>query len=187
MPWNSRSWPKGAVCEWFQHKVHEMSKTVWSHEATFKMNGTVNRHNCVLGSTLATVAWERVRRTLKCVQANGGHFENLFHFNMCRNLHSCVYPVWVTNKLLKHLFILLRWMVYTSESNVQCNIGTVIFHRSHSAFESPAWESSFRGPTLAVLSCGTIFFFNFRLAESILWSQQILNLSIHLAFYETED
>jgi hypothetical protein len=38
-------------CEWLQHKVHEdgefVIKTVWSDEATFKLNGTVNRHNCV--------------------------------------------------------------------------------------------------------------------------------------------
>jgi hypothetical protein len=37
-------------CEWFQHKVHEdefVSKIVWSDEATFKLNDTVNHCNCV--------------------------------------------------------------------------------------------------------------------------------------------
>jgi hypothetical protein len=37
--------------ERFQYKVHDaeefMSKTVWSDEAIFKLNGTVNYHNCV--------------------------------------------------------------------------------------------------------------------------------------------
>jgi hypothetical protein len=37
-------------CEWFQH-MHEdeefVGKMVWSDEAQFKLNGTVNRHNCV--------------------------------------------------------------------------------------------------------------------------------------------
>ena len=38
-------------CEWFQHMVGEdeefVKKIVWSDEAQFKLNGTVNRHNCV--------------------------------------------------------------------------------------------------------------------------------------------
>jgi hypothetical protein len=40
-------------CEWFHHKVHEMSKIVWSDEVTFKNNGAVNRHNCVCWATVA--------------------------------------------------------------------------------------------------------------------------------------
>jgi hypothetical protein len=35
--------------EWFQYKLHEdeefISKIVWSDEATFKLNSTVNHHN----------------------------------------------------------------------------------------------------------------------------------------------
>jgi hypothetical protein len=38
-------------CEWLQHTVHEdeefVNKIVWSDEATFKLNGTVNCHNYV--------------------------------------------------------------------------------------------------------------------------------------------
>ena len=37
-------------CEWFQRMVNEeefVTKIVWSDEAQFKLNGTVNRHNCV--------------------------------------------------------------------------------------------------------------------------------------------
>jgi hypothetical protein len=38
-------------CEWLQHKVREdeefMSRILWSDEATVKLNGTVNRQNCV--------------------------------------------------------------------------------------------------------------------------------------------
>ena len=38
-------------CEWFQQIVNEdeefVTKIVWSDEAQFKLNGTVNRHNCV--------------------------------------------------------------------------------------------------------------------------------------------
>jgi len=39
------------ICEWFQQMVNEdeefVMKIVWSDEAQFKLNGTVNRHNCV--------------------------------------------------------------------------------------------------------------------------------------------
>jgi hypothetical protein len=42
---------KVQYCEWFRHKVQEdgefVGKIVWSDEAQFKLNGTVNRHNCV--------------------------------------------------------------------------------------------------------------------------------------------
>jgi len=38
-------------CEWFQQMVNEdlefVTKIVWSDEAHFKLNGTVNRHNRV--------------------------------------------------------------------------------------------------------------------------------------------
>ena len=38
-------------CEWFQHKCDEREdfqySIVWSDEATFKLNGTINWHNCV--------------------------------------------------------------------------------------------------------------------------------------------
>ena len=38
-------------CEWFLHKCDErenfQDSIVWSDEATFKLNGTINRHNCV--------------------------------------------------------------------------------------------------------------------------------------------
>ena len=38
-------------CEWFQNMVRGdeefVGKMVWSDEAQFKLNGTVNRHNCV--------------------------------------------------------------------------------------------------------------------------------------------
>jgi len=38
-------------CEWFQNMVREdeefVGKMGWSDEAQFKLNGTVNRHNCV--------------------------------------------------------------------------------------------------------------------------------------------
>ena len=38
-------------CEWFLHKCDEsedfQNLIVWSDEATFKLNGTINRHNCV--------------------------------------------------------------------------------------------------------------------------------------------
>jgi len=38
-------------CVWFQQKVNEdeefVTKIVWSDEDQFKLNGTVNRHNCV--------------------------------------------------------------------------------------------------------------------------------------------
>ena len=38
-------------CEWFQQMVNEaeefVTKIVWSDEAQFNLNGTVNRHNCV--------------------------------------------------------------------------------------------------------------------------------------------
>ena len=38
-------------CEWFQQMVNEdeefVMKIVWSDEAQFKLNGTVNHHNCV--------------------------------------------------------------------------------------------------------------------------------------------
>ena len=38
-------------CEWFLHKSEErenfQDSIVWSYEATFKVNGTINRHNCV--------------------------------------------------------------------------------------------------------------------------------------------
>jgi hypothetical protein len=38
-------------CEWFQHRVQEdgefVGKIVWSDKAQFKLNGTVNLHNCV--------------------------------------------------------------------------------------------------------------------------------------------
>ena len=38
-------------CEWFQQMVNEdeefVTKIVWSDEAQLKLNGTVNRHNCV--------------------------------------------------------------------------------------------------------------------------------------------
>jgi hypothetical protein len=38
-------------CERFQHKVHEdqefVDKIVWFNEAAFKLNGAVNRHDCV--------------------------------------------------------------------------------------------------------------------------------------------
>jgi len=38
-------------CEWFQQMLNEdeecVTKIVWSDEAQFKLNGTVNRHNCV--------------------------------------------------------------------------------------------------------------------------------------------
>jgi hypothetical protein len=38
-------------CEWFQNTVQEdqefVGKMVWSDEGQFKLNGTVNRHNCV--------------------------------------------------------------------------------------------------------------------------------------------
>jgi len=38
-------------CEWFQNMVREdeefVGKMIWSDEAQFKLNGTVNRHNCV--------------------------------------------------------------------------------------------------------------------------------------------
>ncbi|XP_042225978.1 uncharacterized protein LOC121868990 [Homarus americanus] len=41
-------------CEWIQGKVNEdkqfVDKIVWSNEATFKLNGTVNRYNCVYRS-----------------------------------------------------------------------------------------------------------------------------------------
>ena len=38
-------------CEWFQHMVVENEefyrKIVWSDETQFKLNGTINHHNCV--------------------------------------------------------------------------------------------------------------------------------------------
>lgn len=38
-------------CEWFLHRCdqreHFQDSIVWSDEATFKLNGTINRHNCV--------------------------------------------------------------------------------------------------------------------------------------------
>ena len=38
-------------CEWFQQMVNEdeefVTKILWSGEAQFKLNGTVNCHNCV--------------------------------------------------------------------------------------------------------------------------------------------
>jgi hypothetical protein len=38
-------------CEWFEGMVCEdeefAGKTIWSDEEQFKMNGTVNHHNCV--------------------------------------------------------------------------------------------------------------------------------------------
>ena len=38
-------------CEWFEGMMRDdkafAEKVVWSHEAQFKLNGTVNRHNCV--------------------------------------------------------------------------------------------------------------------------------------------
>ena len=38
-------------CEWFQQMVNEdeelVTNIVWSDEAQFKLNGTVNSHNCV--------------------------------------------------------------------------------------------------------------------------------------------
>jgi hypothetical protein len=38
-------------CEWFQHTVQGdgefVGKFFWSDEVQFKLNGTVNRHNCV--------------------------------------------------------------------------------------------------------------------------------------------
>jgi len=38
-------------CEWFQKMVNEdeefVTKIVWSDEAQFKLNGTMNRRNCV--------------------------------------------------------------------------------------------------------------------------------------------
>ena len=37
-------------CEWFQQMVNEaedfVTKIVWSDEVQFKLNGSVNRHNC---------------------------------------------------------------------------------------------------------------------------------------------
>ena len=37
-------------CEWYQAKCAEVDKLpykiVWSNEATFKLNGSINRHNC---------------------------------------------------------------------------------------------------------------------------------------------
>jgi hypothetical protein len=44
-------------CEWFQHKIQEdeelVGKIIWSNEATFNLNGTMNHHNrvCVLVSS----------------------------------------------------------------------------------------------------------------------------------------
>ena len=39
-------------CEWFESMMRDdeafAGKVVWSDEAQFKLNGTVNRHNCVL-------------------------------------------------------------------------------------------------------------------------------------------
>ena len=39
-------------CEWFLHKCDEredfQDSIVWSDEATFKLNETIDRHNCVL-------------------------------------------------------------------------------------------------------------------------------------------
>ena len=51
-------------CEWFQNMVREdeefMGKMIWSDEAQFKLNGTVNRHNCVLGSRkIHTFMWKK--------------------------------------------------------------------------------------------------------------------------------
>jgi hypothetical protein len=41
--------------EWIQRKVGEdaqfLGMVVWTDEATFKLNGTVNRHNCVCWSS----------------------------------------------------------------------------------------------------------------------------------------
>jgi len=40
-------------CEWFQRMVNEeefVTKIAWSDEAQFKLNGTVNHHNCVYWS-----------------------------------------------------------------------------------------------------------------------------------------
>jgi hypothetical protein len=42
-------------------------------------------------ANLATVTSAPVRRTQKCLQANGGRFEHLLQFNMCRsNPFICV-------------------------------------------------------------------------------------------------
>ena len=66
---------------------------VWSHEATFKLSGTVNRHNCVYWSsenpnihvekaaiptdTLVNVCHSVVRHYHQCQEAGGGQFEHL--------------------------------------------------------------------------------------------------------------
>ena len=42
-------------CEWFESKMRDdeafAGKVVWSDEPQFKLNGTVNRHNCVYWSS----------------------------------------------------------------------------------------------------------------------------------------
>jgi hypothetical protein len=42
-------------CEWIQRKVGEgaqfLSMIVWTDEATYDLNGTVNRHNCACWSS----------------------------------------------------------------------------------------------------------------------------------------
>jgi hypothetical protein len=142
----SRSWSKGAVL-WavstqgtWRWGVCEQN---WSDEATFKINGIVNRHNCVCWAPvnpLATVAHALVRRTQNCLQANGGHFQYLFWVERVAATPCCVYPIQVTDKLFKQLFKLVRWIVslYTPEINVRHNTGTVMLYRLYSAFESPA-------------------------------------------------
>jgi hypothetical protein len=46
---------RSEICEWFQRKVYEdalfVDMTVWSDVVTFKLNGTVNRHNCTYWSS----------------------------------------------------------------------------------------------------------------------------------------
>jgi hypothetical protein len=61
---------------------------------------------------LAAVVRALTGRTEKCLQANYGHFEHLFHVqHVSKTINICVHQILFTNKLFKQIFCMMRSFV----------------------------------------------------------------------------
>jgi hypothetical protein len=92
---------RAQFCEWFQHKVHKdeefVSKTVWSNEVTFKLDGTVNRHKCVTPDSPHIHVEDAVNLpglTAWCgLSYRGSFFEGTITGRVYLNIHFICHPL----------------------------------------------------------------------------------------------